>query len=99
MYERVFKSVPCLTTIISPTHYSAFYQEDECLISLVQSHIQDDIFRGKWPEVAKALGTGRTAKQCRDRWLNYLRPGLKKGQWSEEEEQLLEDMFDTFGPR
>lgn len=58
-----------------------------------------DAIQPLWPHVARVVGNGRTAKQCRDRWLNYLRPGIKKGNWSREEESLLEDMYDAFGPK
>lgn len=50
-------------------------------------------------EIARDLSTGRTAKQCRDRWKNYLRGGIKKGGWTDDEEELIKDMFTTFGPK
>ena len=52
-----------------------------------------------WQEVAEELGCDRTGKQCRDRWQNYLRPGIKKGGWTSVEEELIQDMYTTFGPR
>ena len=39
--------------------------------------------------IAQQLNLGRTAKQCRDRWKNYLRGGIKKGGWSKDEEELI----------
>ena len=50
-------------------------------------------------KVAHALNTGRTAKQCRDRWKNYLRGGIKKGEWTNDEAELIKDMYTTFGPK
>ena len=35
---------------------------------------------------------GRTGKQCRERWLNHLGDGIKKGQWSEDEDRLITTM-------
>jgi len=32
---------------------------------------------------------GRKGKQCRERWQNQLDPDVRKGPWSDEEEQLL----------
>lgn len=53
----------------------------------------------KWGDVAKQLGGDRKAKQCRDRWSNHLRPGIKKGKWEPEEENLLNSLYATFGPK
>ena len=52
-----------------------------------------------WSNVAERLGGCRKAKQCRDRWYNQLRPGIKKGNWTKEEEAFLREMFQTFGPK
>jgi hypothetical protein len=41
-----------------------------------------------WCQVALAL-PGRTNKDCRKRWHNSVAEGLKKGQWSKSEDQLL----------
>jgi len=49
--------------------------------------------------ISQHLNLGRTAKQCRDRWKNYLRGGIKKGGWSKDEEELIKDMYTTFGPK
>lgn len=68
-------------------------------MDILTKQIQCDITQCKWPEVAARLGTGRNGKQCRDRWINYLRPGIKKGGWLEEEEKLLVDMYEAFGPK
>jgi hypothetical protein len=43
-------------------------------------------------EVSRALGyegSGRTAKQCRGRYMHHLKPGLKRGPWTWEEEETL----------
>jgi hypothetical protein len=53
----------------------------------------------KWTDIAKDLHNGRNGKQCRDRWQNYLRPGIKKGEWTRDEEELIKDMHRTFGPK
>lgn len=42
---------------------------------------------------------GRTAKQCRDRYCNYLIPGIFKGEWSNEEDLYLTQLFQMNGPR
>lgn len=44
-------------------------------------------------------GFFRTGKQCRERWQNHLRPNIKKGNWTIEEEEQIRTMFHTFGPK
>lgn len=39
-----------------------------------------------------SLLPGRTGKQCRERWLNHLSDGIKKGEWSEEEDRRITTM-------
>jgi hypothetical protein len=41
-----------------------------------------------WDEVSERI-PGRSPKQCRDRWLNYLAPWIKKGRWTKEEDELI----------
>ena len=60
---------------------------------------QHEVLKVNWGEVAERMKTGRNAKQCRDRWMNYLRPGLKKGDWSTHEEDQIKEMYHTFGPK
>ncbi|KAH9326356.1 hypothetical protein KI387_006534, partial [Taxus chinensis] len=52
---------------------------------------------GCWSFVAKAAGLKRSGKSCRMRWLNYLRPGLKRGRITPEEEQLIIDLHSQWG--
>ena len=41
----------------------------------------------------------RSAKQCRDRYINYLTPGVFQGQWTKEEDKLLIKLYNEFGPK
>jgi hypothetical protein len=41
-----------------------------------------------WSEVARDL-PGRNARQCRERWNNYVNPNLTSMPWTSEEEALL----------
>ncbi|XP_057418485.1 transcription factor MYB119-like [Lotus japonicus] len=59
------------------------YEEDMKLISLVNQYGET-----KWGKIGDML-EGRAGKQCRERWYNHLRPDIKKGSWSEEEEKVL----------
>lgn len=50
----------------------------------------------KWDEIA-LLMPGRTGRQCRDRFHNYLNPTLVNGPWSKEEDKLLEQKVYELG--
>jgi hypothetical protein len=51
-----------------------------------------------WIEVAAYL-PGRSARQCRDRWANYLCPYNKNAPWTEEEDALLMAKVEELGCR
>ena len=42
-----------------------------------------------WRDVATEMVT-RNANQCRERWTNHLRPGIRRGDWSTEEDEMIE---------
>ena len=44
---------------------------------------------GNWNAVQKNSGLARCGKSCRLRWANHLRPDLKKGAFTEEEEKQI----------
>lgn len=52
----------------------------------------------QWALVAKRLGN-RSARQCRERWHNYLSEKAKNGPWTADEEQILEEKVDKYGQR
>jgi myb proto-oncogene protein len=52
-----------------------------------------------WTRIAEKLNLSRTGKQCRERWQNHLRPNIKKGEWTVEEEDMIQNMYQTFGPK
>ena len=53
----------------------------------------------KWSKIAALLLYTRTGKQCRERWHNHLRPDIKRGPWTEEEERLLIAAHELLGNR
>nr|ASR18088.1 R2R3MYB3 [Ginkgo biloba] len=59
-------------------------EEDERLIAYIQANGE-----GCWRALPKAAGLLRCGKSCRLRWINYLRPDLKRGNFSEEEDELI----------
>lgn len=44
-------------------------------------------------------GLNRCGKSCRLRWLNYLRPDIKRGNITEEEEELIVRLHNLLGNR
>ena len=42
---------------------------------------------------------GRRGKQCRDRWLNHLKPDIRRGEWTAEEERILVEGHRMLGTR
>ncbi|GLJ16189.1 hypothetical protein SUGI_0270500 [Cryptomeria japonica] len=44
---------------------------------------------GNWPSLPDRAGLERCGKSCRLRWMNYLRPGIKRGEFSVEEENTI----------
>lgn len=68
-------------------------EEDKCLFHLVKSLGSLD-----WELISQNM-KGRTPRQCRDRWNNYLRPTLNNKPYSEEEDKKLMDLFQKFGPK
>ncbi|CAM6106701.1 unnamed protein product [Calypogeia fissa] len=54
---------------------------------------------GCWRTLPKSAGLLRCGKSCRLRWINYLRPDLKRGNISEEEDQLIITLHTLLGNR
>ncbi|KAJ4702739.1 MYB transcription factor [Melia azedarach] len=69
-------------------------EEDEKLIKYIttQGH-------GSWSSVPKLAGLQRCGKSCRLRWINYLRPDLKRGSFTEREERIIIDIHRILGNR
>ena len=51
-----------------------------------------------WVEIAKFI-PGRSPRQCRERWINYLSPSLNQEQWSKEEDNLLLELVKKNGKK
>ncbi|XVE56327.1 hypothetical protein DITRI_Ditri04bG0000800 [Diplodiscus trichospermus] len=54
---------------------------------------------GSWSSVPKLAGLQRCGKSCRLRWINYLRPDLKRGMFSLQEEDLIICLHEVLGNR
>ena len=53
----------------------------------------------RWPLIASLVQRGRAGKQCRERWFNHLCPQVKKGEWTEEEDRLIQEGVAELGTK
>ncbi|GAB2293290.1 hypothetical protein Dimus_027494 [Dionaea muscipula] len=53
----------------------------------------------RWKKVASKAGLNRCGKSCRLRWMNYLRPNIKRGNISDQEEDLILRLHKLLGNR
>ncbi|KAL8504442.1 hypothetical protein ACS0TY_015856 [Phlomoides rotata] len=54
---------------------------------------------GNWIALPQKVGLRRCGKSCRLRWLNYLRPNIKHGEFSDEEDRIICSLYATIGSR
>ncbi|KAK9130183.1 hypothetical protein Sjap_010670 [Stephania japonica] len=54
---------------------------------------------GNWIALPQKIGLKRCGKSCRLRWLNYLRPNIKHGGFSEEEDNIICSLYISIGSR
>lgn len=66
------------------------HEEDLLLRQLVKIHGDDN-----WLAVARGM-IGRSPRQCRERYRSYLKPGVKNGPWTSEEDTLLLQLVQIF---
>ncbi|KAJ8493199.1 hypothetical protein OPV22_014920 [Ensete ventricosum] len=69
-------------------------EEDEKLLNHITKY-----GHGCWSSVPKLAGLQRCGKSCRLRWINYLRPDLKRGTFSQQEEDLIVELHAVLGNR
>ncbi|XP_059458686.1 transcription factor MYB114-like [Corylus avellana] len=69
-------------------------EEDQKLAEVIAIHGAK-----RWKMVAAKAGLNRCGKSCRLRWLNYLRPNIKRGNISDQEEDLILRLHKLLGNR
>ncbi|XP_009369487.2 transcription factor MYB30-like [Pyrus x bretschneideri] len=69
-------------------------EEDHILVTYIQQH-----GHGNWRALPKLAGLLRCGKSCRLRWTNYLRPDIKRGNFSREEEDAIINLHQMLGNR
>ncbi|KAL1806763.1 hypothetical protein ACET3Z_029831 [Daucus carota] len=69
-------------------------EEDFTLVNYISLHGE-----GRWNSLARSAGLNRTGKSCRLRWLNYLRPDVRRGNITLEEQLLILQLHSRYGNR
>lgn len=69
-------------------------EEDTLLTHYIARHGE-----GRWNMLAKCAGLKRTGKSCRLRWLNYLKPDIKRGNLTPQEQLLILELHSKWGNR
>ncbi|PSS23525.1 Transcription factor like [Actinidia chinensis var. chinensis] len=69
-------------------------REDSLLTNYIQVHGE-----GNWRSLPKKAGLLRCGKSCRLRWMNYLRPDIKRGNITPDEDDLIVKMHALLGNR
>ncbi|RVW85993.1 Transcription factor MYB16 [Vitis vinifera] len=67
-------------------------EEDQKLVKYIQKQ-----GHGSWRALPKLAGLNRCGKSCRLRWTNYLRPDIKRGKFSREEEETILNLHSILG--
>ncbi|TMX02603.1 hypothetical protein EJD97_020768 [Solanum chilense] len=69
-------------------------EEDFILMNYISHHGE-----GRWNSLSRCAGLKRTGKSCRLRWLNYLRPNVRHGNITLEEQLLILQLHFRWGNR
>ncbi|KAK1560553.1 hypothetical protein Q3G72_028000 [Acer saccharum] len=69
-------------------------REDTLLTKYIQAHGE-----GNWRSLPKKAGLLRCGKSCRLRWMNYLRPDIKRGNITPDEDDLIIRLHALLGNR
>ncbi|KAG5224227.1 transcription repressor MYB [Salix suchowensis] len=69
-------------------------EEDELLANYIKKEGE-----GRWRTLPNRAGLARCGKSCRLRWMNYLRPSVKRGHIAPDEEDLILRLHRLLGNR
>lgn len=89
-YSHAYSAKSAPISRRSPDKWSK--EEDELLKQLIEKYGEK-----KWKNIAMELGTEKTGAQCAQHWKRVLSPRIKKGPWTEKEEERLHFLVDMYG--
>ncbi|KAG8087012.1 hypothetical protein GUJ93_ZPchr0010g11113 [Zizania palustris] len=67
--------------------------------SMLKNYIEEHGTGGNWIALPHKIGLKRCGKSCRLRWLNYLRPNIKHGDFTPEEDSIICSLYISIGSR
>ncbi|XP_071729462.1 uncharacterized protein [Rutidosis leptorrhynchoides] len=67
--------------------------------AILRNHILNHGTGANWIALPQKAGLKRCGKSCRLRWLNYLRPDIKLGGFTEEEDNIIYSLYSKIGSR
>ncbi|KAG5593924.1 hypothetical protein H5410_035156 [Solanum commersonii] len=65
----------------------------------LKAYIEENGTGNNWIALPQKIGLKRCGKSCRLRWLNYLRPNIKHGGFTEEEDNIICSLYISIGSR
>ncbi|KAJ6696136.1 TRANSCRIPTION FACTOR MYB8-RELATED-RELATED [Salix koriyanagi] len=92
MKNESLKPMETMTNMPNKGAWTA--EEDRKLAEVIAIH-----GARRWKTVAAKAALNRCGKSCRLRWLNYLRPNIKRGNISDQEEDLILRLHKLLGNR
>ncbi|XP_042022566.1 myb-related protein 308-like [Salvia splendens] len=69
-------------------------EEDDKLVKYIKANGE-----GSWRSLPKNAGLLRCGKSCRLRWINYLRADVKRGKFTQQEEETIVKLHKSLGNR
>ncbi|XP_073132537.1 transcription factor MYB14-like [Henckelia pumila] len=67
--------------------------------STLKNYVEKYGTGGNWIALPNKAGLKRCGKSCRLRWLNYLRPDIKHGGFTKEEDDIILTLYHNIGSR
>ncbi|CAO2206330.1 unnamed protein product [Urochloa humidicola] len=67
--------------------------------AMLKNYIEEHGTGGNWIALPHKIGLKRCGKSCRLRWLNYLRPNIKHGDFTPEEDSIICSLYISIGSR
>ncbi|XP_024318966.1 transcription factor RAX3 [Brachypodium distachyon] len=67
--------------------------------AVLRAYVAANGTAGNWIALPRKIGLNRCGKSCRLRWLNYLRPNIRHGGFTDEEDRLICSLYVSIGSR
>lgn len=91
------QGLSCINLEMTPTPKKTKNKFTELEDEIIKQFVQDNGAH-TWGRILPLL-PGRTSRQVRERYVNYLSPDVKRNQWTREEDELIIKLVSKFGKR